>query len=99
MPKAAIIRTKNAGPFHLTIDVFFDDADSFAAAKRSNRLDAAAVAAAYRVAPAEVMGPFWDDVALGVKVTIPKQPPSSRPSCTDILGAHLHIPLVLATGL
>jgi hypothetical protein len=93
--RATVVRTKNAGPFHLTIDVFFDDEDAFVAARGSDDLDPAAVARAYGVDPAEVEGPFWDDTARGVKVTIPKRPASSSPSCTDILGAHLHLPLLL----
>lgn len=92
---ATVVRTKNAGPFHLTIDVFFDDEAAFAAARASDDLEPERVARVYGVDVSEVEGPYWDETARGVKVTIPKRPSSGSPACTDILGGHLHLPLVI----
>ncbi len=43
---ASIIRSKNAGPFCLTIDVFFADAGGYALARRSDLLTVPGVARA-----------------------------------------------------
>ena len=34
---AKLVRSKNAGPFWLTIDIMFDDADAYRRARRGNR--------------------------------------------------------------
>ncbi|MGE3619189.1 MAG: DUF4387 family protein [Acidimicrobiia bacterium] len=95
LQRAVVVRTKNAGPFHLTIDLFFADRADFDAARASGELEAAAVARCYGVPVDQVEGPFWETTALGVKVTIPKRPSSAEPGCSDILGGHLHVPLLL----
>ncbi len=48
----AKIRSKNAGPFWLTVDIFCDDPDSFARVAKG--LDTASVAAAFATAAEEV---------------------------------------------
>jgi hypothetical protein len=90
---AAIIRSKNAGPFALTIDIFFKDADSYARAKESTLLTPAGVAAAYGVEPATVKGVWWDDRVNAAKVSLLRWSSSSDPFCSDLFGAHLHTPL------
>ncbi len=45
---ASIIRSKNAGPFCLTIDVFFADAESYELARSSTLLTVPGVAARIR---------------------------------------------------
>ena len=47
---ATKVRSKNAGPFTLTIDIFFADADSFARVRQSLSTDR--VAALYHADPA-----------------------------------------------
>jgi hypothetical protein len=90
---AAIIRSKNAGPFALTIDIFFKDAESYRSAKASKLLTPAGVAAAYGVAPATVKGVWWEDRVHGAKVSLLRWSSSSDPFCSDLFGAHLHTPL------
>jgi hypothetical protein len=43
---AAIVRSKNAGPFAVTIDLFFPDEDTYALARASALLTPAGVARA-----------------------------------------------------
>jgi hypothetical protein len=90
---ASIIRSKNAGPFSVTIDIFFRDAAWYARARASRLLTVAGVAAAYGVDPATVKGVWWDDRVHGAKVSLLRWSSSSDPFCSDLFGAHLHTPL------
>ena len=51
---ANVIRSKNAGPTQLTIDLFFRDADAYALAASSASLSCAAVAALYQLPASQV---------------------------------------------
>lgn len=91
--QASIVRSKNAGPFCLTIDVFFADAQSYERARTSSLLTVPGVARAYGVDEASVKGVWWDDRIRGVKVSLQRWSSSSDPFCSDLFGAHLHTPL------
>ena len=91
--RASIIRSKNAGPFCLTIDVFFADAESYELARGSALLTVTGVARAYGVDEGSVKGVWWDDRIRGAKVSLLRWSSSSDPFCTDLFGAHLHTPL------
>lgn len=58
MPKlgelARLIRSKNAGPFELTIDIMFDDAASFERVRAAQVLGADVIARLYGLDPAQV---------------------------------------------
>jgi hypothetical protein len=90
---ASIVRSKNAGPFCLTVDVFFSDEDVFATAQASSLLTPSGVAAAYGVPVEAVKGVFWDERVYGVKISLLRWSSSSDPFCPDLFGAHLHTPL------
>ena len=68
---AKLMRSKNAGPFELTIDIMFDDEATYRRVKQSNALTANVVAAAYGVEPGMVRF-FHSDSALAVKASIPR---------------------------
>lgn len=90
---AAVIRSKNAGPFCVTIDLFFDTRADFDIARASALLTPGGVAAAYGVAESTVKGVYWDERVLAAKVSLLRWSSSSDPFCTDYFGAHLHHPL------
>jgi hypothetical protein len=93
---AEIIRSKNAGPFAVTIDLFFSDAEHYESAKASALLTPAGVAAAYGVALDRVKGVWWDDRIHAAKVSVVRWSSSTDPYCADLFGAHLHTPLAAA---
>jgi hypothetical protein len=92
---AAIIRSKNAGPFTVTIDIFFDDPARYEEARASQLLTAGGVARAYGVPEDTVKGIYWDERILGAKVSLLRWSSSTDPFCADLFGAHLHTPLAL----
>jgi hypothetical protein len=68
---ASLIRSKNAGPFELTIDVMFDNAPAYERVKRSGALSRETIARVYGV-PAEDVRYFQSDSALAIKASIPR---------------------------
>ena len=46
---AAVIRSKNAGPFVITLDVFFKDNESFEKVRGSGEITAARISRLYRI--------------------------------------------------
>ncbi len=68
---AKLIRSKNAGPFELTIDIMFNDVEKYERVKQSGAVNQDVIAAAYGVAP-EVVQFFHSDNALAIKASIPR---------------------------
>jgi hypothetical protein len=91
---ARLIRSKNAGPFELTIDVMFSSREAYERVRRSDALSPEAVARIYSVDPALVTR-FEADTALAIKVSLPRPVPSGSVADTDIFGGQFHSPLVL----
>lgn len=81
---ARLIRSKNAGPFQLTFDIMFSDADTYLRVKRAPTLSREIVAKLYGCTENETMF-FYCDNAWAVKITIPR--PYTQ---GDILDADSH---------
>jgi len=90
---ATIIRSKNAGPFTVTIDLFFADHEHFDLARKSKLLTTRGVALAYGLDESSVVGIYWDERILAGKVSIRRWSTCNDPWCPDLFGAHLHGPL------
>jgi hypothetical protein len=93
MPKlreiAKACKSKNAGPFDLTLDVMFDDAATFERVRASGVINPALVARLYGVKESEVLFTVYPP-ALAFKATIPRRIPSGAVGDTDIYGAQQH---------
>jgi hypothetical protein len=90
---ARVIRSKNAGPFTLTLDIFFSSSDTYELARRSTLMTPEGVAEAYGVPVNTVRGVYWDERVLASKVSLQRWTSSADPFCSDMFGAHLHLPL------
>ena len=91
---AKIVRSKNAGPFELTLDVFFKDRESFERVRESGFFSEALVAGLYRITEDEVRSITWFEPAQALKITIARTLPSGSPGDTDVFGAQQHAPLL-----
>lgn len=89
---ADVVRSKNAGIYHLTIDVMFEDAETYERVKASGDLSASVFADLYGVPEADVQF-FEYDPGLAFKVTIPARVSSGSPGDTDLRGAQQHAPV------
>lgn len=93
---ADVMRSKNAGPFQITIDLMFNDAATYERVKRSGRLDPDAIAPLYDVDPALVRVMPFDRVR-AIKITVPRRSGingSGSAFDRDVYGAQQHGPLV-----
>src|SRR4029077_7199092 len=52
---AKLVRSKNAGPFWLTIDIMFDDAEAYRRARDAEIVNRATIARLYNRHPAEII--------------------------------------------
>ena len=97
MPKlwelAKLVRAKNAGPFTLTFDILFSDAETYAAVKQSGAINRALFSKMYGVPENEVQF-FEHDSAMALKASIPRPVASGDLGDTDVFGGQQHSPLV-----
>jgi protein involved in polysaccharide export with SLBB domain len=91
---AKVIRSKNAGPFQVTVDLLFGSESAYERVRQSGVLTPEAVARAYRVGPADVLGVYFWDSALAVKITIAREVSAGAPGDNDCYGAQQHAPLL-----
>lgn len=90
---AQVCKSKNAGPFELTIDVVFDDPAIFERVKRTGVLSPALFARLYGVRAEDVLFTVYD-AALAFKATLPRLVPAGEIGDTDVYGAQQHAPLL-----
>ncbi|CAK7224666.1 hypothetical protein SBRCBS47491_005627 [Sporothrix bragantina] len=69
---AKILRSKNSGPFEITLDVLFDDAAVYEQVKASNTLTPKRVASLYGLQPDQLVYCGFFDQALAFKATLPR---------------------------
>jgi hypothetical protein len=91
--KARVIRSKNAGPLELTLDVLFDRADDYHTAVASSSMTAAAIARRYGVADERVRV-LHVAAALAIKINMPRPIVAGSPGDRDVYGAQQHRPLL-----
>ncbi len=88
---AAVIRSKNAGPFELTFDLMFTDKATYDEVRRS--ITSAKIAELYRIPVEHVLKIVHFEPALAVKITIVRPRASGSLGETDVYGAQQHAPL------
>jgi hypothetical protein len=91
---ARVIRSKNAGPGELTLDIIFQSQTWFDRVVAANAITRERVAAAYRVESVEAARVIPYPPASAIKITIPRYIISGDVGDTDIYGAQQHAPLL-----
>ncbi len=90
---AKACKSKNAGPFELTLDIMFGDAATFERVRATGVITPALIARLYNVAESAVV--FTDfPPAYAWKATIERRIPSGAVGDTDVYGAQQHAPLL-----
>ena len=89
----SVLRSKNAGALLCTMDLMFDDVATYERVRDSGVISPALIAELYHVSHNEVsIIPY--DVAMAIKITVPRLVPSGSFGDTDIYGAQQHGPLL-----
>jgi hypothetical protein len=90
---AKVIRSKNAGPLHVTLDLMFPDKAGFDTASASKNLEPAAIAKLYGIPVGKVtVIPY--EPALALKIVIDRPVVAGSPGDRDVYGAQQHRPLL-----
>ena len=90
---AKVCKSNNAGPFELTIDVVFDNAEAYNRVKQSGVLCPQLFATLYNVDAKDVLFTPYD-AAFAFKATLPRLTPSGGIGDTDVYGAQQHAPVL-----
>jgi hypothetical protein len=91
---ASIIRSKNAGPYRITLDILFADADRYRAVRDSGSVTAETVARAYGIPAAEISSFFHVEMANAIKITLRRPRAQGAFGESDIYGCQQHVPLL-----
>lgn len=90
---AKACKSKNAGPFELTLDVVFDERSMYERVRATGVLGPELFARLYNVRPEDVLFTEYP-AGNAFKATIPRLVPSGDVGDTDVYGAQQHAPLL-----
>ena len=91
---ASIARSKNAGPFRITFDIFFSGEEDYRRAARSTVTEPDFVAGIFSIPEEDIMGIYEIDRVQAIKITIKRPIASGHPEDKDVYGAQQHTPLL-----
>ena len=87
-----VIRSKNAGPFTLTLDLIFKKDEDFERVLNAPIFNSKHIAEIYKVNASEVkIHPFKR--INGIKISMPRSISSGAPGDNDVYGSQQHLPL------
>ena len=90
---ARLIRSKNAGPFWMTIDAFFATASDFNRAAASPLTDPLVISALYGV-PADAVQVFLLDQLNAIKISVPRPVVQGVINDADLHAGQQYVPLL-----
>ena len=91
---ASVIRSKNAGPFELTLDVLLKDDASFELLTKNDVINKKVISQLYKIPESDVIAIVYFPNARAIKATIVRPLPSGAMGERDVYGAQQHAPLV-----
>lgn len=90
---AAYIRSKNAGPFWITMDLFCDRDEAYEQLKSSANLNAKTIAGLYGIQEDSIKL-FYLDALKVIKISFPRKKIQGSPDDSDMHGGQQYIPLL-----
>ena len=90
---AKFLRSKNAGPFKLTLDVLFNNSQDYQRVKKSGVINKRLISKLYRLKSQDDISIIHFDQAAAIKITFPRRIASGNIGDSDIYGAQQHVPL------
>lgn len=91
---ASVLRSKNASPYTVTLDIIFDSKPDYETAKQTNLFSRDAVADAYGITPDKVNEVIYYEPANAVKICLDRSVVSGHIGDTDVYGAQQYAPLL-----
>ena len=90
---ARLIRSKNAGPFHQTIDIMFLEVKDYQMVRDKKVITTELVSRLYGI-PQEKLRIYHYDAANAIKISFPRPISAGDIGNTDVYGAQQHAPLL-----
>ena len=90
---AKVVRSKNAGPFEITLDIIFKSKEDFEAVKMSGVITRELVSQLYKVPTQAIITFGFFDLVNAVKITLPRARAQGGIGETDMHAAQQHVPL------
>ncbi|SMF91813.1 protein of unknown function [Paenibacillus uliginis N3/975] len=94
---AKVLRSKNSGPFEITLDVLFDSKEQYDKVKQSGCITKRTICELYQIKEEQIHHLVFFDQALGFKITISRDISSGNVGDRDVYGAQQHAPLMKLT--
>lgn len=91
---AKTVRSKNAGSFHLTFDIIFEDFETYDRVRRSGVISPQTVASLYGIERLDKIRFFEYDPGNAFKITIDRPFSSGAVGDTDVYGCQQYSPLL-----
>ncbi|GAA4841026.1 DUF4387 domain-containing protein [Paenibacillus vulneris] len=91
---AAVMRSKNSGPFEITVDVLFTDPAMYYRVKEQELITKPLVSRLYNIPEESITHIVFFDQALGFKITFSRKVSSGTFLDRDVYGAQQHAPLM-----
>jgi hypothetical protein len=91
---ASVIRSKNAGPFEVSIDIMFEDDALYERACASPGLSKSEIARRYKIAGDHVLDVIHYRPARAIKINLLRPVSSGSVGDRDVYGAQQYVPLL-----
>lgn len=91
---ASVIRSKNSGPYELTLDVLFKEQSDFERVAAAGIINKELIMELYHVSADQVMDIITFPQAKAIKATLVRPIPSGALGERDVYGAQQHAPLM-----
>ena len=91
---AEVIRSKNAGPCVLSLDIIFSEAEEYRKLKQEDFFSRERIARLYGIPEKKILDIIYFDPADAVKITMVRPCVCGDPGETDVYGAQQHGPLL-----
>lgn len=91
---AKVLRSKNSGPFEITLDILFDNPESYHRVADSGVISLQRVCGLYNLKQKDVSNIVYFEKGLGIKITYNRPVSSGTTGDRDVYGAQQHAPLM-----
>ncbi|NLH02527.1 MAG: DUF4387 domain-containing protein [Clostridiales bacterium] len=91
---AKVIRSKNAGPFEVTMDIIFKTKEDYEEIKNRGIITKELISKLYNIPIEKIITFAYFDAANAIKITLPRPRPQGSIGETDMHAAQQHVPLM-----
>lgn len=91
---AKVLRSKNSGPFEITLDILFDKKENYDRTVNSNVINVDHICELYGLKKEDITQVVFFEKALGIKITYNRAVSSGTAKDRDVYGAQQHAPLM-----